>query len=177
MTISPVLFAFKQKEVSRIWLKSFHFEGKTLSSIELLTLLQLNETYMEATAIIERISKAMAPYYQPERGTIYPILHRLHKHNLIERAKGRKLMFRLSKLGENFLANIHPMLVEQIVTFVRFIEIVDKSLIEMNAFHTIEYLKQVKQIVDEFQSHIVDDISLAEKKDRDEGWVNISIDD
>jgi DNA-binding PadR family transcriptional regulator len=116
-----------------MWLQNFRFADKALSPVELLVLSNINEDTISAPGLIDRLREKMHESWEPERGTIYPVLHRLASMNLLERTDPKKLSFRRSNHGTSFLTSLQPETFKtQIEATTTYFQSIAEQLIEVN---------------------------------------------
>lgn len=163
-------------EVNPIWLKTISYNNRPLSQVELLTLLSVPDDFVSAPTIIDTLEEKMGNYYIPERGTIYPILHRLSADRLIQKDEGRRMRFRLTEHGALFISSIAESIDLQFQATVQFYLNIAEKLVDNDAFVSINFLESAKHTISNFNNVIENLLGKAKDRDKDEGWVNIPID-
>lgn len=158
-----------------MWLQNFRFENKALSPVELLVLTIVKDDTVNASTIINQLKEDMQNIWKPERGTIYPVLHRLVNMNLLERTDPHKLEFKRSDFGRNFLTSLPPRAFKsQMEATVMYLTTLSDQIIDINPQLALTILEDFKK---ELQNTIerVSKLELKAKKEN-ETWFDISVD-
>ncbi|MDH5401752.1 MAG: PadR family transcriptional regulator [Candidatus Heimdallarchaeota archaeon] len=158
-----------------MWLQNFKIQDKSLSPVELLVLTALSEEYTEASDILKHLDQQIDGWY-PERGTIYPILHRLTSKKLLEKQEGSKLGFKRSNYGTSFLSSITDTFIIQIIATKQYFEMIADGFIKADPIQAIDFLKDFKSQVEKLSYNLSDLIIKAEETKSKDNWHNISID-
>jgi len=158
-----------------MWLQNFRLENKSLSAVELLVLSSVNEKPVKASSIINQLREKMGNVWEPERGTIYPVLHRLAAMNLLERTNPQKLEFRRSDFGRNFLTSLPASAFQsQMEATITYLTSLSDQFIEINPQLALTMLGDFKQKLREMIEHINNLENKARAEDED--WYDIPID-
>jgi len=162
-----------------MWLKAFKVNEKSLSDLELVVLSTLpSEEFLAATDLMDHLDQEF-PYWNPERGSIYPLLHRLTAQNLLVKDdhQGKKLRFKRSQDATNFLSKMitSDELLAQFNTTSKYLESLSAALIEINPFATAEFLKKFSERVEQMMIRINDLTQRAESKIKEDGWTEVDV--
>ena len=161
-----------------MWLKSFQYNNKTISDVELLVLSCINENaFVEATTLIETLDQNL-PHWSPERGTIYPLLHRLTAQGLLQKDKqGKNLRFRRTDTATTFLSSLlsSDSLLAQFDTTTRYLEILARSMMNVNPFAAESFLNKFEERIKRMGQNISNFQEEVSSRIEADDWVEIDI--
>lgn len=151
-----------------MWLNRIRLNKKSLSPVEFLALSVIPEHEIDAKSIISKLNNSFN-YWTAERGTIYPILHRMHALGLLEVTRPGKMKFKRSNLGTNLILNQVNSIKAQIETNFEFVNILLGNIKEIDPFLFTElktfYKDQLRKFLDE-----------ADDLDKADGWQEVKVD-
>ena len=138
-----------------MWLRRIRFSKKSLSSVEFLVLILVPEREIDAKELISNLNKQFH-HWKAERGTIYPILHRLDRYGLLEISEENgKMQFRRTNSGTNLILDQIDSFKNQIETNFEFVCAILKSIQDDNPYTFSElkdfYKKQLTKSLEQLE--------------------------
>jgi DNA-binding PadR family transcriptional regulator len=153
-----------------MWLNRIRLNKKSLSPVEFLVLSLIPDHEIDAKTLMTRLNNSFN-YWKAERGTIYPILHRMNSIGLIDVSDSGKMMFKRSNLGTHLILTQISSIKEQIETNFEFVHILLDSMLEIDPFVFKELKSFYKGQLNRFLQQLE---KLDEKETGD--WQEVKVD-
>jgi len=151
-----------------MWLNNIIIGTKALSPVELLVLtLHSDKEFRKSTDLLDDLS-ALFEHWNAEKGTIYPILHRLQKWGLLERSTGRAMAFRRSSKGKGLINSSTDTLSSQIELMLKYFLAITGDIVRSDPI-------AAKSLISSFNKMIAE-VGLSLQKLEGEADVRISED-
>lgn len=148
---------------------------KPLSQVEMLTLaITPSDDYTRAADLVKLIDEKMGSHYDAQRGTLYPILHRLSARGLLELdsdGKSKKVI-RTDK-GNDLILSISNSLINKLRSSFLYMNIVLDQIIELDSFEAIDLIEHFITELDLFKSMLDEKYSQAKADEKD--WSDIPV--
>lgn len=159
-----------------MWIGLLKINDKPISPVELIVLVTLSDVeLMPITALMKQLEESTT-HWVPERGTIYPVLHRLEKTGLIEKGKiqGKMAVRRTSK-GTSFLRARFPEIGLQLKAVTKYFETVAESTLEIDPIKAKELLETAEQAANKLTERLKQLMKKADRLIEEEGWKEIKV--
>lgn len=160
-----------------MWLGIIKHNGKVLSPVELITLMEVpNSEVISAKQLMEKIEMETS-YWKPERGTIYPIMHRLTGMGLLKKTKteGNTLGFRRTQEGTAFLRSSFDEIAIQLEVFVKYFSSVADSAVKIDPIKSLRFIEKMETLADELKVKLAKIKTRAHEIVEEDDWHEISI--
>ncbi|MFV2016414.1 MAG: PadR family transcriptional regulator, partial [Candidatus Heimdallarchaeota archaeon] len=147
---------------------------KSLTPLELLVLavIESNES-STPSQVIHRITSAFSNY-QPQRGTIYPILHRLAKDEFLEHTEVGKKTFARTKLGSHALLLSIETLLDSFQHTIEYFKIISDSTVSEDPEGAKDIIKTVQGSILQLHGDLQKLSNDISKKVEDE-WYDVPL--
>ncbi|MHA2504566.1 MAG: helix-turn-helix transcriptional regulator [Candidatus Kariarchaeaceae archaeon] len=146
--------------------------------MELLVLSSIPERdFVEAPTLIHDLDEYL-PHWNPERGTIYPLLHRLTAQKLLEKStSGKTLKFKRTESATSFLSSLISSngLISQFETSVEYLNLLVQAMIGIDPFAAEKLIEKFSQITEGLLLNIEKYKKMTRTAIEDEKWVQIDI--
>ncbi|RMG30999.1 MAG: PadR family transcriptional regulator [Methanobacteriota archaeon] len=159
-----------------MWIGLLKINDKPISSVELIVLVTLSDTEFTPISTLMEQLKESTSHWVPERGTIYPVLHRLEKTGLIEKSKIKgKMAVRRTTKGTSFLRARFPEIGLQLEAVTKYFETIAESSLEIDPIKAKDLLEIAEKAAEKLTLRLR---KLKEDADRlieEEGWREIKV--
>ncbi len=159
-----------------MWIGLLRHGGKTVSPVELIALLTVDDTdFTSSTDILANLDQSTA-HWKPERGTVYPVLHRLAEKGLLIKGElDGKLAFKRSEKGTSFLRARFPEIAMQLEAITKYFETVAEHVISIDPIKSIEFLDMAEKASAALAERISQLKKRAGELVKEQGWREVQL--
>ena len=158
-----------------MWVNIIRDQEKPLSPVELITVTAIPDHYVEASDVLDALRQT-STHWQPERGSIYPVLHRMVQRGLLRQAADGRMAFRRTQAGSQFLSSQFPSLTIQIEAMTQYLGNIASGLIEIDPISAAEFLDDFQTITENLQEKIAVLKTEAEEIAKRDNWHRVKVD-
>lgn len=159
-----------------MWLYNIKdIESKALSPVELLVLSHVSDKEPIPPKEIINDLNSLFTHWRADKGTIYPLLHRLESRNLLAKSRDRKLAFQRTTKGSSFLLSSNENIVAQIEAMFRYFYNISQNFTQSDPIAAQNYLLEVKQLIQQFAEDTDALIVTAQQLEKKDNWKRVEI--
>lgn len=149
-------------------------KGKTITQLELLVLAVIeSDDSITPSQVIHRIASSFKNY-NPQRGTIYPILHRLTDDEFLELNEEGKKSFSRTKLGSHALLLSIETILESFENIVEYFKIITETTISEDAEGAKDIVNTLMRNILQLHKDLQKFENTLDKKIKDE-WYEVPV--
>jgi len=158
-----------------MWLNNIIVESKALSPVEFLVLTRhSDDQFLKSTDLLNDLS-SLFTHWNADKGTVYPILHRLERRGLLERGTGRMMSFRRSRKGKSVLSSSSETVASQVEVMVEYFLAVTEELVSADPIAAKSLIKSFQLLVEMMHSKLEELDRKADKVISEDDWHEIPV--